>query len=79
MPDPPDCNRAFACRTVMETDTLLQLRQKYEGRNVTLSYQQPLNIAQAHGCRMRDETGQLYLDCVNNVAHVGHCNKKVRS
>ena len=26
---------------------------------------------------MYDESGRAYLDCINNVAHVGHCHPKV--
>ena len=32
---------------------------------------------QARGQFMYDETGRAYLDCINNVAHVGHCHPKV--
>jgi 4-aminobutyrate aminotransferase-like enzyme len=61
----------------MDRDTILRVRRSNEGANVTLSYQQPLNITRAEGCEMWDDKGNRYLDCVNNVAHVGHCNKKV--
>lgn len=44
---------------------------------VALSYEQPLCIVKGAGCYLYDEQGNEYLDSVNNVAHVGHCNPKV--
>lgn len=52
-------------------------RKKYIGKNVKLSYQQPLHIVRGKGQYLYDENGRQYLDCVNNVAHVGHCHPKV--
>ncbi|NWI64789.1 AT2L2 lyase, partial [Todus mexicanus] len=37
----------------------------------------PLKIVKAKGQYMYDEKGQRYLDCINNVAHVGHCHPDV--
>nr|KAG5707741.1 hypothetical protein BaRGS_003316 [Batillaria attramentaria] len=37
----------------------------------------PLKIVQASGQYMYDEEGNKYLDCINNVCHVGHCHPKV--
>lgn len=37
----------------------------------------PLKIVRGEGQYMYDETGTKYLDCINNVAHVGHCNPLV--
>lgn len=56
---------------------LQQARQKLLGKNVGLSYQEPLHIVRGAGQYLYDETGRQYLDCVNNVAHVGHCHPRV--
>lgn len=37
----------------------------------------PLKIVQGKGQYMYDECGNEYLDCINNVAHVGHANERV--
>ncbi|NXI61673.1 AT2L1 lyase, partial [Anseranas semipalmata] len=37
----------------------------------------PLKIVRARGQYMFDETGEKYLDCINNVAHVGHSHPHV--
>ncbi len=44
---------------------------------LSLSYRQPLKIER--GCQqfLYDESGQPYLDCVNNVAQVGHSHPRV--
>ena len=39
-----------------------------------LSYASPLHIIRGQGSYLFDAQGQRYLDCINNVAHVGHCH-----
>jgi 4-aminobutyrate aminotransferase-like enzyme/Ser/Thr protein kinase RdoA (MazF antagonist) len=58
-------------------DELLRLRGEYLGRNLSLSYQRPLKIVRGAGQYLYDEAGEAYLDCVNNVCHVGHCHPRV--
>ncbi|XP_071107768.1 ethanolamine-phosphate phospho-lyase-like isoform X1 [Haliotis cracherodii] len=56
----------------------LQLREKHIGGNCALFFpSDPLKIVRASGQYMYDESGKQYLDCINNVCHVGHCNPKV--
>ncbi|XP_005113233.2 5-phosphohydroxy-L-lysine phospho-lyase [Aplysia californica] len=56
----------------------IELRRKYVGPSCTLFFRpDPLKIVQASGQYMYDESGQAYLDCINNVCHVGHCHPKV--
>jgi 4-aminobutyrate aminotransferase-like enzyme len=49
-----------------------EARAKKAGSNVTLSYAEPILMIHASGVKMYDEKGREWLDCVNNVAHVGH-------
>jgi len=42
------------------------------GANLSLSYTEPLHIVRGVGSYLYDADGRGYLDCVNNVAHVGH-------
>ena len=57
----------------------LSVRQLAVARNATLSYDEPVLMARAEGATMFDETGKEWLDCANNVAHVGHSEPSVRN
>ncbi|MCY4146349.1 MAG: aminotransferase class III-fold pyridoxal phosphate-dependent enzyme [Chloroflexi bacterium] len=56
---------------------LLERRRRALNPALSLSYQQPLEIARGHLHYLYDAQGQPFLDCVNNVAHVGHCHPRV--
>lgn len=58
-------------------DALLKARKGIVGPNLSVSYNQPLNIVRGEGAYLIDETGRSFLDCVNNVSHVGHCHPRV--
>jgi 4-aminobutyrate aminotransferase-like enzyme len=58
-------------------DEIFRLRQSHIGKNIGLSYDQPLMITRGSGQYLFDEHGRQYLDCVNNVCHVGHCHPRV--
>jgi 4-aminobutyrate aminotransferase-like enzyme len=49
------------------------------GPNTSLNYGDPaaLHVVRGEGARLFDAEGRAYLDCVNNVAHVGHANPAV--
>jgi len=47
------------------------------GPNTSLSYESPLHMVRGQGSSLYDDQGRRYLDCVNNVAHVGHSNAAV--
>ncbi|XP_064626793.1 ethanolamine-phosphate phospho-lyase-like [Lineus longissimus] len=56
----------------------VDLRKKHIGSNTQLFFHSdPLKIVRASGQYMYDEAGQEYLDCINNVCHVGHCHPDV--
>lgn len=44
---------------------------------LSISYQRPLSIVRGRGSYLYDHQGRRYLDCVNNIAHVGHCHPHV--
>ena len=69
--------RACGFRRGRTPSALLAARRQHLGPSLGLSYQRPLHIT--HGWRQRlfDSSGRGYLDCVNNVAHVGHCHPRV--
>jgi 4-aminobutyrate aminotransferase-like enzyme/Ser/Thr protein kinase RdoA (MazF antagonist) len=56
---------------------LLAARRRTIGPSLSISYDQPLHIIRGWKQRLYDSSGRAYLDCVNNVAHVGHCHPAV--
>jgi len=61
----------------MSSNEILELRKRHLGRGLSLSYRQPLNIVRGKGQYLYSDDGRQYLDCVNNVCHVGHCHPQV--
>jgi 4-aminobutyrate aminotransferase-like enzyme len=59
------------------TDDLLEARERLLGPSLSLSYRTPLHIVRGEGPYLYDADGRAYLDCVNNVAHVGHAHRRV--
>ncbi|XP_061620158.1 ethanolamine-phosphate phospho-lyase [Phyllopteryx taeniolatus] len=58
----------------------IDLRAKLIGPSCKIFFSDdPIKIVRARGQYMYDEKGQRYLDCINNVAHVGHCHPDVVS
>ena len=56
---------------------LLGSRQKHLGPSLSISYDAPLHIVCGSRQYLYDSDGRRYLDCVNNVAHVGHSHPYV--
>jgi 4-aminobutyrate aminotransferase-like enzyme len=52
-------------------------RQADLGPSLSVSYRRPLTILRGEGTWLVDHTGRSHLDCVNNVAHVGHAHPHV--
>nr|XP_029717543.1 alanine--glyoxylate aminotransferase 2-like isoform X1 [Aedes albopictus] len=66
------------CKEHMPKADTIRLRNKHIGKSCQLFYKtDPLKIVRGQGQYMYDEEGSRYLDCINNVAHVGHCHPKV--
>ena len=56
---------------------LLDARRKLLGPSLSISYRRPLEMVRGKGAYLFDDGGQPHLDCVNNVAHVGHAHPRV--
>jgi 4-aminobutyrate aminotransferase-like enzyme/Ser/Thr protein kinase RdoA (MazF antagonist) len=56
---------------------LLGARACHLGPSLSVSYNRPLHILRGWRQHLYDASGRAYLDCVNNVAHVGHCHPRV--
>lgn len=61
----------------MTTDPLLDRRARLMGPNVPTFYDDPVHIVRGDGVWLWDADGRRYLDCYNNVPHVGHCHPHV--
>lgn len=58
-------------------DEILHVRSEHLSATLSTSYQDPLHIVRGLGQFLIDIDGVEYLDCVNNVCHVGHCHSRV--
>jgi 4-aminobutyrate aminotransferase-like enzyme/Ser/Thr protein kinase RdoA (MazF antagonist) len=76
-PDPNLVLRLPGDTTFVEPASLVERRRKVFGANLELSYDEPLHIVRGRGTFLYDPMGRGYLDCVNNVAHVGHEHPRV--
>lgn len=57
--------------------SLLHDRKQLIGRNLSISYRRPLKIIRGALQYLYDDRGNTFLDCVNNVSHIGHCHPVV--
>ena len=60
-----------------QIDSLIETRRRLLGRNLSIAYENPVNIVRGSMQYLYDAEGQRYLDGYNNVAHVGHCHPRV--
>ena len=60
-----------------DKDTTLATRRERIGRNLSISYREPVKVMRGWKQYLFDEQGRRYLDAYNNVAHVGHCHPHV--
>jgi 4-aminobutyrate aminotransferase-like enzyme len=80
---PDEATRLFedACTSsstpVRSADEIIAVRRRHLGRNLSVSYSQPLKIVRGEGQYLYEDNGRRYLDLVNNVCHVGHCHPRV--
>ncbi|MDA7425015.1 aspartate aminotransferase family protein [Thalassococcus lentus] len=56
---------------------ILADRSRLLGPNIPTFYEDPVHIVKGDGVWLWDADGRRYLDCYNNVPHVGHCNPRV--
>ena len=58
-------------------DEIVSFRKQHVGKNLSISYRDPIKMVRGAGQYLIDDTGRRYLDTVNNVAHVGHEHPRV--
>lgn len=56
---------------------IIHFRREHVGKNLSISYRQPIRMVRGAGQYLIDDSGRKYLDTVNNVAHVGHEHPRV--
>ena len=56
---------------------ILKERSELIGKNLSVSYKTKLKIERGALQYLYDDRGNTYIDCVNNVSHVGHCHPTV--
>jgi 4-aminobutyrate aminotransferase-like enzyme len=61
----------------MNETELVERRRSLLGPNVSTFYKRPVHIVKGEDVWLWDASGRRYLDCYNNVPHVGHCNPRV--
>ncbi|WP_374652694.1 aminotransferase class III-fold pyridoxal phosphate-dependent enzyme [Dongia sp.] len=61
----------------VNVDTLIARRKKTMGSRLYVFYDPPLHMVKGEGVWLTDASGRRYLDCYNNVPHVGHCHPHV--
>lgn len=59
------------------TAQLITDRARLMGPNVSTFYDDPIHFVKGDSVWLWDADGRKYLDCYNNVPHVGHCNPRV--
>ncbi|WLE00724.1 aspartate aminotransferase family protein (plasmid) [Agrobacterium leguminum] len=60
-----------------DNQALLVRRERLLGKNMSLFYNDPVHLVRGEGVWLWDADGKRYLDCYNNVPHVGHCHPRV--
>jgi len=70
------CGYSAGARTAA---ALEESRRRMLGPSLSLSYSEPLHIIRGWRQHLYDAGGRRYLDCVNNVAHVGHAHPRVNA
>uniref|UniRef100_UPI00257F9671 aminotransferase class III-fold pyridoxal phosphate-dependent enzyme n=1 Tax=Candidatus Borrarchaeum sp. TaxID=2846742 RepID=UPI00257F9671 len=58
-------------------DEILNFREQMIAPSLSISYKKPLKIVRGYKQYLYNQSGRPYLDCVNNVCHVGHCHPTV--
>lgn len=68
---------ASESQVTLSKQEIVTYRQQHLGKNMSISYREPIKVVRGQGCYLLDDTGRKYLDTVNNVAHVGHEHPRV--
>lgn len=62
---------------LLTMNKILLRRNNLLGENFPTFYEKPVHLVRGEGVWLYGDDGKKYLDCYNNVPHVGHCHPKV--
>ena len=62
---------------MVNLDALLEARNRHISQALSIAHGKPLHIVKGEMQYLHASDGTRYLDLVNNVSHVGHCNPHV--
>lgn len=70
---------ALDCQDIVERAPakITAERTRHLGPNLSVSYKKPLKMVRGEGQYLYTDTGEKYLDMVNNVCHIGHSHPRV--
>ena len=63
----------------LSLEEILEMRKEHISKSLSIGHGKPLHISRGEMQYLYSRTGEKYLDLVNNVCHVGHCNPHVVS
>jgi len=58
-------------------EEILKMRRELLLPNLSISYDKPIKFVRGEGVWLIDDSGRAYLDCFNNVCHIGHAHPVV--
>ena len=58
-------------------EEIVRLRRELLLPNLSISYDKPIKFVRGDGVFLIDDGGRAYLDCFNNVCHIGHAHPAV--
>lgn len=67
----------FKPRQPIDHSEFLERRFEHISTSLSIHYDHPVKMEKAALQYMYDDRGNTFLDCVNNICHVGHCHPKV--
>ncbi|GLU29987.1 hypothetical protein Brsp01_52200 [Brucella sp. NBRC 12950] len=56
---------------------IIEKRKEILLPNLSISYSEPIKFVRGEGAWLIDDRGRSYLDCFNNVCHIGHAHPEV--
>ena len=66
--------REFYEREGRSHEEIVRLRRELLLPNLSISYEKPIKFVRGEGVWLIDDGGRAYLDCFNNVCHIGHAH-----
>ena len=67
----------FYEKTGRSHEEIVKLRRELLIPNLSISYDKPIKFVRGDGVWLIDDSGRAYLDCFNNVCHIGHAHPAV--